>query len=173
MSSLTESAAPDTAALYLQNHSVLSHLDKGHHRLHRIIGITHIHLDLFSDRGRNSFLRRGKAFDRSILVIGHLIKPRSIDSRNPGGPSQKFFSSEPKLFTFLIKIKQPSVLGLTLPDIEQVKEISDGLRIIGAGAAADHNRTILTAVRGVDGDPGKIQYLQDIGVAHFVLNRNP
>ncbi len=50
-------------------------------------------------------------------------------------------------FVFQIPVDQGTVLCLALADIEQVKKIRNGLRIIGAGTAADYNGHVFPALR--------------------------
>ena len=68
-----------------------------------------------------------------------------------------------------IEIQKLIIDDLALSHVEQVKERRNRLRIIGAGAAADYNRIAVTAVRGAKRNLREFQDLQNIGIAHLVL----
>ena len=56
-------------------------------------------------------------------------------------------------------------------DIKNIKEISQGLRVIGAGAAADHDGVFLRTLGSKQRNAREVQHLKDIGVAHLILDR--
>ena len=73
--------------------------------------------------------------------------------------------------TFLIKVHQMEIFGLTFANIKNIKEISQGLRVIGAGAAADHDGVFLRTLGSKQRNAREVQHLKDIGVAHLILDR--
>ena len=143
LTSLTETAAADTASLDLQNHSVLRDLNIGNHRLHRIKAVRHIRYQFLADGGGNASFCRPEGSDGAILMISGLIEPGGIHSGQFRSPAQKFFSAGLLVPTLFIEIDQRTILGLSLSDIENIKEIRNGLRIVGAGTAADDDRTVI------------------------------
>ena len=58
---------------------------------------------------------------------------------------------------------------LTLADVEKIKEIRNGLGVIGARATADYKGAILATVSGKEGNSRQIQHVENGGIAHFVL----
>ena len=111
---------------------------------------------------------------RSVFFIRHLIEGRHIDSRQSAPLSLKIPVLAAALCPSLL-YKDPAV-GIidrfTLSDIEQIKELCQRLRIVGAGTAADHNRIILGTVYVHAAGSGQIQDLQDIGITHLILDRD-
>ena len=101
---LAEPAAPDASSLDLQDHPVLSSLDKRHHRLSGIIGVCHIHDHLFLYLLFCMGIIRRKGFNSSVLMIIHIIKGRHIDPRHFRSHFQKFFSGLSGFLPFLINI---------------------------------------------------------------------
>ena len=63
------------------------------------------------------------------------------------------------------------IFGLTFANIKNIKEISQGLRVIGAGAAADHDGVFLRTLGSKQRNAREVQHLKDIGVAHLILDR--
>ena len=55
----------------------------------------------------------------------------------------------------------------------QIKEFSQWFRVVGTGTAADDNRVFLRAFTGKQWNLAQIKNLQNICIAHFVLNCNP
>ena len=58
---------------------------------------------------------------------------------------------------------------LSLADVEQIKEVSHRLGIVGARSAADHQRIVLASLGGAERNFCQIQHVQHVGVAHLVL----
>ena len=58
---------------------------------------------------------------------------------------------------------------LAVADLEGVEEHGQRLRVAGAWPARDHQRVVLPAVRRQHGYMAQIQHVQDIGIAHFIL----
>ena len=169
LSGLAETASSDTAPLNLKHHPVLRHFDEWHHRFVRVMGVGHIHHNLFENGVRRLIIQLTALFDRAVFLIDLFIKPRHIDTGNLGGTFQKVQAGTAIFSVCQIPVKKGTVLGLALSDIEQIEEISDGLRVITAGAAANDDGHGFISVFCKKGNLRQIQYLQDIGVAHFIL----
>ena len=69
---------------------------------------------------------------------------------------------------FLVGLHHLVVADLALADVEEVEEVGDGLGVVGAGAAADDQRTVLASFRGQEGDPGQVQDLEDVAVGQLI-----
>ncbi len=129
----------------------------------------HVFHDLFSDRRRDALLHREKALYGTVLPVICLIKPGHIDTREPGGPAQEFHPAKLLFPALFVQSHQLPVPGLPFSQVKHVKEIRQGLRIIGTGAASNDNGTVLPSLQGIQGNLGQVQNLQDIGIAHFIL----
>ena len=140
--------------------------------LHSTIFFLHINDQLFLNLLRNIIHRRCKGCDRTIFFIGNFIERRNINSRNLSCCQKKILPAASILFIGLVRIKKCIINSFSLSNIEQVKKRCQRLRIIRTGTATDHNREILTTVYALQRDTTEIQYLQNIGVAHFVPDRN-
>ena len=133
----------------------------------------HIHLDLFHDRLRCLLHDRLKVCQSSVFVVGRLIKHRHIDPRDLCSTLQKCHSVLSGLFPFLVFIHHATVLRLPLADVKHVKEIGDRLRIVAARTSTDHKRILHRPFLCLKWDPGKIKNLQNIGITHLILQRDP
>ena len=102
LSRLTKSAPPDTASLDLQHHTILCHLNKGHHRLFRIGNIIDIPDNLFHDIPRDVIIYRLKGLYRTIRMISHLIKQGAIYAGKLSCLVQKLHPVFMIAFTFLV-----------------------------------------------------------------------
>ena len=172
ISRLTKPAAANTAALNFQHHPVLGYLNVGHNWILNIGRMIHVHHDFLRDPFRNSRAVWKKGGDCSVLLICHIVEYGCIDSRKFCSSLQKFQTAPAFFADFLIQLKQSIILGFSLTDIKQIEKLCQRLRIIGAGTSANHNGIVLVSVRCVERNPTQIQYLKNIGVAHFVLNGN-
>ena len=64
-------------------------------------------------------------------------------------------------------------MGLALSDIKQIKKVRNGLRIVGTGAAPYDDGAVVPPLCRKQWNLGQIQYLQDVGITHLVLNGDP
>ena len=76
------------------------------------------------------------------------------------------------LFVTTIELDQFAVPCLALTYIENVEEIRNGLRIVGAGTAADNDRILVAAILRKERNLRQIENLKDVCVAHFILDGN-
>ena len=70
----------------------------------------------------------------------------------------------------IVNLHIQSLDRLSFSDIEQVKKLCQRLRVISAGASADHDGILPGPFFCVQRDSRQIQNLQDIGVAHLILD---
>ena len=70
---------------------------------------------------------------------------------------------------FPIEVQKLVIDHLALAHVEKIKEGGNRLRIVGTGAAADHNGIPVTAIRRAERNLRKFEHLQNVGVAHLVL----
>ena len=139
---------------------------------HCTVFLLHIYNQLFLDFFRNASLCWRKGCDRTIFFIGNFIERRNINSRNLSCCQKEISPAAASLFIGLVCIKKCIINSFPFSDIKHIKKRCQRLRIIRTGTATDHNREILTTVCAFQRDTTEIQYLKDIGVAHFVPNRN-
>ena len=173
-SCLAETTSTDASSLDFQSHTILCSLDMWNNRcLHCTIFFFHIYDQLFLDFFRNTFLSWYKRRNRAVFFIGNLIKRWNINSRNLSCCQKEISPTAPGLLIGLISIKKSIVNRLALSNIKQVKKRRQRLRIIRTGTTTDHNREILTTVRTFQRNPAEIQYLEDIGITHFITKSDP
>ena len=170
---LAETTASNASSLDLKSYTILCCLNVRNDRcLHSTIFLFHINDQLFLDLLRNTIRRRCKGCDRTIFFIGNFIERRNINSRNLSCCQKEISPAAASLFIGLVCIKKCIINSFPFSDIKHIKKRCQRLRIIRTGTATDHNREILTTVCALQRDTTEIQYLQNIGVAHFVPNRN-
>ena len=155
-----------------QHHTILGHLDKRDHRLCGVIGICHIHDDFFADGLRDTLLHREEPLYSTVLFISDIIETGDIHAWKFCGPAQKLDSVKSLLPAFLVQIQKITVSCLSFSNIENIKKISQGFRIVGTWTAPDNYRTVFPPVSCIDGNLGQIQHLEHIGVTHFILQRD-
>ena len=73
---------------------------------------------------------------------------------------------------FTVEVQELIVDHLALAHVEKIKEGGNRFRIVGAGASADYNGVPVSAVSGTKRNLRKFKHLQNIGVAHLVLQRD-
>ena len=119
---LAEPAAPDTAALYLQHHPVLCHLNKRHQRLFYIAHVIHIAYDLFCHHRRGMAVIGQEALNGPVFLINDIIKCRHIDTGYPCCQLQETASGPAFFLIFLVTVHKLKIYGFTFPDIEYIKK---------------------------------------------------
>ena len=149
----------------------------------RIVRVAHILHDLFADLLRYIVVDRFEGTNGTIeerircrmlfIVVLNFIEGGNIHAGN-------FCDGMQDLRTALlfgahrfIEIHDLVVTCLALAHVEEVKERGQGLRIIGAGTAANYDRVVLATVFCIDRNARQIQDLEDIRITHFVLQGDP
>src|SRR5699024_2398338 len=105
------------------------------------------------------------------MVFG-IIKLWNIDSFDLRCHLQKFFSCSVLFLVFLIGIQKLIINGLALSNVKKVKKVSQRLWIDGTWASSDDNRIFFCTILAEQRNTRKIQYLQNVGIAHLILDRN-
>ncbi len=113
---------------------------------------------------------RGK---RSVGVIRHVIERRNVNPLYFRRFLKEVLFSTAIIFILFIQIKEFPVGRLALPNIEHVKKLRKRFRVVGTRASADNDRILLRTLCSSQGNSGKVKHLQNIGIAHFILERNP
>ena len=121
---LAEPAAPDAAPLYLQDHPVLSHLDKRHQRFFYITHVIHIAYNLFCHHRHGMAVIGPEAFNGPVFLVGNIIKCRHIDTGYLCCQLQETVSVPASFLIFLVPVHQLKINGFPFADIEYVKEFS-------------------------------------------------
>ena len=172
-SCLAETTSTDTSSLDFQSYTILCSFDMWNNRcFHCTVFLLHIYNQLFLDFFRNASLCWSKGCDRAVFFIGNFIKRWNINSRDLSCCQKKISPAAASFLIGLISIKKSIINRLALSNIEQVKKRRQRLRIIRTGTTTDHNREILTTVRTFQRNPAEIQYLEDIGITHFITKSN-
>ena len=169
ISGLTETATADTAAHQFHHCPVLGHPDKGHQRCIDILHGVHVLHHLARHDRRDVLVFRRKGTERPVRSIGDFVERRNIDPGDRGSSTKKLLSAPLLVFETDIQIQEVIVDHLPFANIEQIEKGSDGLRVVGAGTASDHQRVLFCPFLRVQRDPGELQHLQDIGIAHLIL----
>ena len=167
---LAEAAAADAAAHQFDAGPVLGHLDKGDQRGIDVAHIVHVPHHLTLHLLRDSFAYRAEGCQRPVRIVFGTVKLRDVDPRHRGRGLQEFLPAFSRRLIFFIEVDQTVIDHLSLSDVKHVEEGGNGLGIIGAGTAADDQRVRLRPVLRPERDPGKLQDLEDVGVAHFILD---
>ena len=167
---LAETAATDTAAQHLNAGAVLDgthHWDDEICRRRKLVQILD---DGLGDFGRNARLIGRDGFDPTVFLIGNIVERRDIHARNFSNSEQQLFLGDAALlFGFLNFGADAGQLILTLAQLNDVKEIRNGLRIAGTGAARHDQRPGSITVFGIKWDTRQVQHGQDVGIGKLVL----
>ena len=110
-----------------------------------------------------------KGTKRSVLIVFRIVKGRDIHAGKLSRFLQEIHPAAAIFPVFLIDIEQAVILGLPFSDIEQIKKLRQGLRIVSAGTTADHNGICFRPVAGMEGNSRQVQNLENIGITHFIL----
>ena len=113
-----------------------------------------------------------KRQERAVFPVGGVIKLRHIEAFDLSSSFQEFLPAFPGSFPLFISIQQLVINSLSLSDIEEIKELRKGLRIIGARPAADHNGIRIRPFCCAERDMAQFQDLKDVCIAHLKLDRN-
>ena len=135
-----------------------------------------IHFDLV-EVGNNPFFHRepgcfvggSDGAENAVFIVIHLVKGRYVAAFDGGHAADDFLSAPRLSFFFPVfhKLRHFADGFFRFADEENIEEISHRLRIVHAGAAGNDDGVVLSPVLCQRGDAGKVQHVQDIGVAHF------
>ena len=166
---LTEAAAADAAPEQLQGDTVLDDLGGGDDGIYREIGLVHVVDDALCHHGRCAVTGRDGRHG-AVVVIGHIVKGRDIDTVQPGSGAEKIGLAPALAAGAAVELHQLHGDVLALAQADQIDEVGQGLGVVHGGAAGDDQRGQAGAVRGVEGNVGQVQHIEDGGKGHLVAN---
>ena len=106
----------------------------------------------------------------AVVVIGHIVKGRDIDTVQSGSGAEKIGLAPALAAGAAVELHQLHGDVLALAQADQIDEVGQGLGVVHGGAAGDDQRGQAGAVRGVEGDVGQVQHIEDGGKGHLVAN---
>ena len=125
--------------------------------------------DAFGDNsGRTVAGRDGR--HGAVVVIGHIVKGRNVDAVQLGSGAEKIGLAPALAAGAAVELHQLHGDVLALAQADQIDEVGQGLGIVHGGTAGDDQRGQAGAVRGVEGDVGQVQHIEDGGKGHLVAN---
>ena len=127
-----------------------------------------LHHPLFHLGGGGGVVGR-KGFERAVLVVGHVIKGRNVNPFQLRQVPQNVDARKASFPPVPDHVDQFVHHVLAVADHKGVDEGCQGLGVKGAGAARHHDGVLFGPVLPTDGHPAQVQHLQDVGIAHFVL----
>ena len=106
----------------------------------------------------------------AVRVIFMLIEGGDIHPGDFGDLQQKCLLTPPFCLGPVVKGHNLHRALLPFSQREKVDEVRQGLRVEGTHAAGKHHLVQALPVPGVQGDTGKIQHIENIGIAHLIAN---
>ena len=151
----------------------MNRLNVRHHHAVGEIDLVQIADNLLGHLLRNVIENRRVGMDRSVRIVADLVKRRHI---HPGDRPRRFMQKfrtgiGPRILHPDVKLHNGREHILALTDVEQVEKVRHRLGVEGARTAADDDGVILRAVTGSERNARKVEHIQHIRVAHFVLER--
>ena len=167
---LTEAAAAHTAAQHLNAGAVLDGTHHGHHEVRRGRKLVQVLDDGLGDDGRDVRLVGRDGLYTAVFLIRHIIESRNVDAGDLGNAAEQLLFGDAALFFGLFDLgADAGQLVLALAQLDDIKEIRDGLGVAGAGAARHDERPALVAVLGIERDVRQVQHGQDVGIGKLIL----
>ncbi|MPN38099.1 hypothetical protein SDC9_185623 [bioreactor metagenome] len=108
----------------------------------------------------------------SVFFIPDIIEGRNIDAGNLSRHFQEVLPASAISLILFVTVQQVEIHDFALTEIEQIKKRRDRFRIVAAWAAADYNGIFPGSVFCVKRNMGQVKNLQNIGIAHFILERD-
>ena len=169
---LAEAAAARAAAQHFDVDAVVHNLHERHDDALRILGLVKVGHHVLDDGAGYALLRRLKGLQRAVLVVGCLIEAGHIDAAEPRQPAQAFLSGNALSLARLHHVDGLQRADFAVSNGKRVDEMIQRLRIERARAARNDDRIVPGAVLAVQRNAGQIEELQDVGIAHLILQRN-
>ena len=117
-------------------------------------------------------LRRVQVFDDSAHDAGFVrLERRHIDAADGRKLAEQLRLAPSRALCIPHRERNLRRHVLAVSDQHRVHKRGNRRGVAGAGAAADDQRVVLAAVFCQQRDAGKIQHLQDVGVAHLIEKR--
>lgn len=144
----------------------------GNDQLFRIIRVRQVVDQRLIDHFRRAAaLLGGDGGDGAIGVVGHIVKRGHIYAGNPCNHAQVFLARQAGCLPLPVGVDGLMRGHLAIAEDEEIDKRRKRFWIESAGATADDERarsTILAPKRYA----GQIQRLEDVGKAHFILERD-
>ena len=168
---LTEAAAADTAAQHLDTGAVLHCAHKRHHKVFRWGKAVHILHDGLCHARRHAGAVGRDSLDAAILLVGHIVEGRHIDTGELCQLQQQPLFIPALLFALLHGGTDVLQHLLALTKLHHIKEVCHRLGVAYTGAARDDERPPLITVGGPQRDARQAQHCQNIRVAQLIFKR--
>ena len=144
-----------------------------HQRVGRIINAVKVGYYPFSDSGRDIVILRSIGLHRPVGIIFNCIKRRNIC---PGNASRCLVKeSRARIASvFLHLYVEPCQLGkvfLPFSDRKAIEEIGKRLSVVRTRSSAHDDRAILSPIRRMERDTGKVKHIKNVSIAKLVLKR--
>ena len=166
---LTEPAAAHAAAQHLDAGAVLNGTHHGHYKVCRRSKLVQVLDDGLRDARRDARLVGSDGLHSAVLVVGDIVEGRDVHTRDLCNVEQQLFFGD-ALFLCLFDLgADGGQLVFALAQLDDIKEIRDGLRVAGAGSARYDQRPAVVTVFGIERDARQVQHGKDIGVGKLVL----
>ena len=167
---LTEPAAAHTAAQHFNAGAILDGTHHGHNKVRWRSKLVQILDDGLGDDRRDARLVGGNGFDPAVLKVGHIVEGGDIDPGDLCNAAQQLLFGDTALFLGALDLGADGrQLVLTLTQLDDIKEIRNGLRVAGAGTARHDQGPVLVAVLCVERNVSQIEHGQNVGVGKLVL----
>ena len=169
---LAEAAAARAAAQHLDVDAVVHDLHERHDDALGIGCRIEIGNHVLDHRARHALLLRLERGQRAVLVVGRLIQAGHVDAAKMRQPAQAFLARYALGLARLHHVDRLQRADLAVADGESIDEVMQRFRIERARTARDDDGILPGAILAVQRDAGQIENLQDVGVAHLVLERD-
>ena len=168
---LTEAAPPGAAPEKLQHNTVMDNINIWQYRLFHKRHCIHVLNQPLVNHRPCLRLHRLDGSKQALLIVLHMVEGRHIDAIQPCYTLQKALSSPGTSLLLPLAEKAGHLADdfLSFTQDKEVKEISNGLRVVHARTAAYDKRLILAPVTAPYGNPCQIQHVQNIGINHLIL----
>ena len=169
---LAEAASAGATPLDLERQAIVHGLHEGHDRL---LGLRH-QVQVGDDAADDALvagLERLVARDGAVGGVVHAEERRHVHAGDLGQHPEQIFARGSAVPPGRDRVADLVHHLLALADDEGVEEVGDGLGVVGAGAAAEHQRILAPAVLRVQGDASEVQHRQHGGVAELELEGEP
>ena len=168
---LTEAAAADTAAQHLDTGAILHRADQRHDEVFRRGEAVHILDDGLGHAGRDARAVRGNGLNAAILLVGHIVEGRHVDTGDLRQCQQQLFFVPALLFALFNRCADILQHLFALAQLHNVEEIRHRLGVADAGAARNNERPALVAVSRPQRNTRQAQHSQDVCVGQLIFQR--
>ena len=103
-------------------------------------------------------------------MVRHIVQAGNVNAVQLGGGTEQLLLAPPLSAGGAIQLHQLHGQILALAQTDEVDEVGQRLGVVHGGAAGDDQRRKAGSLRGVKGDAGQIQHIQDGGKRHLVAH---